>query len=78
MYQKFGSFLRYFKTAKTKIFIFNNNFFQGGNALAEEVERLNERKSQLQKYNVRLEEENVRLKLEIEKLKLGSHNLDDL
>lgn len=57
------------------LFEFN---FQGNSALAEEVERLNERKSQLQKYNVRLEEENVRLKLEVEKLKSGSHYLNEL
>lgn len=40
--------------------------------MAEEIEKLNERKSQLQKYNLHLEEENCRLKSEIEKLKFNA------
>ena len=43
--------------------------FQGECALAEEVERLQERKSQLQKCNLRLEAENLELKLQLERLR---------
>ncbi|XP_065202598.1 centrosomal protein of 290 kDa-like isoform X2 [Planococcus citri] len=50
---------------------------KGDCALAEEIERLNERKSQLQKYNIHLEEENMRLKLEIKEFKSKLRIPDD-